>query len=456
MTGPTGADFRGVGSESSPEQPDSGEIGTRVTDASSTVAGGPVPVRVVLREAARQLETAGVASPVPDAQRLAAFVLKLSQGEILRAVALDSAIFDAAALERFRDLVDERSRRVPLQHLTGTAPFRELELAVGPGVFVPRPETELLVSWGLEREPKQLVDLCSGSGAVALSEHVFVIADDEDNVLRAYDTQAPGAPLWMVDVSAGLGVHGKPAKPGKPPKGAPETDIEAATRLGDVALWLTSHGRNSSAKAKPERLRLFGTNLPAPGEELRVVGAYEKLLDDLFADARLARFGLRQAAELAPKEKGGLNLEGMTRRREGGVWIGFRNPIPDNKALLVPLLNPEAVLQGSSAQLGEPRLLDLGGRGIRSLSNQGERYLVMGGAFDSSPGSRLYTWDGVNEPEPSSADLSGLNPEGFVTPSGSSQTLVVSDDGAELVNGIECKRLTDPSQKRFRARFVTP
>ena len=298
--------------------------------------------------------------------------------------------------------------------------------------------------------------MCDASGAVALDDHVFVIADDEDNVLRAYDTQAPGAPLWMVDVSPALGVQGKPAKPGKAPKGAPETDIEAATRVGDVALWLTSHGRNSSGKTKPERLRLFGTSFPAQGGALSVVGSYDKLLEDLFADARLASFGLRQASELAPKEKGGLNLEGMTRRREGGVWIGFRNPIPDGKALLVPLLNPETVLKGSPAQLGDARLLDLEGRGIRALSNQGDRYLVMGGAFDSAPGSRLYTWDGVNEPKPSSADLSGLNPEGFVTPSGSSKTLVVSDDGAELVNGTECKRLTDASQKRFRARFITP
>jgi hypothetical protein len=298
--------------------------------------------------------------------------------------------------------------------------------------------------------------MCDASGAVALSENVFVIADDEDNVLRAYDTQAPGAPLWMVDVAPALGVAGKPPKPGKPAKGAPETDIEAATRVGDIALWLTSHGRNSSGKAKPERLRLFGTSLPAHGSEVTVVGSYDKLLEDLFADSRLARFGLREASELAPKEKGGLNLEGMTRRREGGVWIGFRNPIPDGKALLVPLLNPEAVLKGSPAQLGEARLLDLGGRGIRSLSLQGDRYLVVGGAFDSTPGSQLYTWDGVNEPVPSSANLTGLNPEGFVSPSGSSKTLVVSDDGAELINGTECKRLTDPSQKRFRARFIAP
>jgi release factor glutamine methyltransferase len=74
---------------------------------------------------------------------------------------------------RFGTLVDQRADRVPLQHLTGRAPFRHLELAVGPGVFVPRPETEQLVEWALARlaglaEPV-VVDLGSGSGAIALS-----------------------------------------------------------------------------------------------------------------------------------------------------------------------------------------------------------------------------------------------------------------------------------------------
>jgi release factor glutamine methyltransferase len=77
------------------------------------------------------------------------------------------------AAERFADLLDQRAGRVPLQHLTGRAPFRHLELAVGPGVFVPRPETELLVDWALARlagaAVPVVVDLGAGSGAIALS-----------------------------------------------------------------------------------------------------------------------------------------------------------------------------------------------------------------------------------------------------------------------------------------------
>jgi release factor glutamine methyltransferase len=80
---------------------------------------------------------------------------------------------DAVAAARFAALLDQRAGRVPLQHLTGRAPFRHLELAVGPGVFVPRPETEQLVEWALARlagvDEPVVVDLGTGSGAIALS-----------------------------------------------------------------------------------------------------------------------------------------------------------------------------------------------------------------------------------------------------------------------------------------------
>ena len=88
-----------------------------------------------------------------------------------RLLTVDDVPDDAAA--RFAALLEQRASRVPLQHLTGTAPFRHLELAVGPGVFVPRPETEQLAGWALAQvagiaEPL-VVDLGSGSGALALA-----------------------------------------------------------------------------------------------------------------------------------------------------------------------------------------------------------------------------------------------------------------------------------------------
>lgn len=125
-------------------------------------------------EATAALADAHLASPRVDAEILAAFVLGVRRGQLAGATDLSPA-----QLERFQSLVNERAARIPLQHLTGTAPFRHLELAVGPGVFVPRPETEMLVEWGLRwlrsnpdsagGDPPVVVDLCSGSGAIAAS-----------------------------------------------------------------------------------------------------------------------------------------------------------------------------------------------------------------------------------------------------------------------------------------------
>jgi release factor glutamine methyltransferase len=103
-----------------------------------------------------------------DAELLLAAVLGVPRARLLTLDAVD----DAAAA-RFGALVAERAARVPLQHLTGSAPFRFLELAVGPGVFVPRPETELIAGWVLDRVAgsgrPRVVDLGTGSGAIALS-----------------------------------------------------------------------------------------------------------------------------------------------------------------------------------------------------------------------------------------------------------------------------------------------
>jgi len=299
--------------------------------------------------------------------------------------------------------------------------------------------------------------MCDASAAVPLSETLFAVADDEDNVLRVYDATRGGPPLWSVDISERLGLESRPRKdPTKPPKPPPETDIEAATRLGDRALWVTSHGRNSAGKLKAERLRLFATTAPAQPSRIEVVGApYENLLADLLADARFSSFDLAAAAERAPKEPGGFNIEGLTERAAGGVFIGFRNPTPGGKALLVVLLNPLEVIQGQAARLGEPVLLDLGGLGVRSLSWWRGRYLIVAGHYADAMPSRLYGWDGQGTPEwLEGLEFQRLNPEGFFTPESLDRIMLLSDDGSVEIDGVECKRLKDPSRKRFRGLWI--
>ncbi|WP_204694712.1 peptide chain release factor N(5)-glutamine methyltransferase [Geodermatophilus bullaregiensis] len=146
--------------------------------------------RPLLADAARRLAEAGVESPRVDAELLLAHVLRVPRTALLT---LDDVPDDAAA--RFTALLDQRATRVPLQHLTGRAPFRHLDLAVGPGVFVPRPETEQLVEWALAQlagtgEPV-VVDLGSGSGAIALS-----IAHELPGARVTAVERDPGAIEW--------------------------------------------------------------------------------------------------------------------------------------------------------------------------------------------------------------------------------------------------------------------
>ena len=125
-------------------------------------------VRVLLRTASARLAAAGVASPEHDAAELLAHVTGTPRTSL---PLLDDVGADPA--RDFAALVERRAAREPLQHLTGTAAFRHVELYVGPGVFTPRPETELLAGWAIDRalelEAPVVVDLCTGSGAIARS-----------------------------------------------------------------------------------------------------------------------------------------------------------------------------------------------------------------------------------------------------------------------------------------------
>lgn len=144
----------------------------------------------LLTEAAAALGAAGVPSPQVDAELLLAWATDTSRGAV-RARALTGGAIGPEHVERFRHAVARRVTREPLQHITGEAHFRALTLAVGPGVFVPRPETEGVVQFGIDAlrasaVPSPVaVDLGSGSGAIAI----------------AMDTEVPNAVVYAVERS---------------------------------------------------------------------------------------------------------------------------------------------------------------------------------------------------------------------------------------------------------------
>ena len=162
------------------------------------------------RAAASLLRGSGVASPERDADLLLAHVLDVGLGRLPLVDDLDDT-----QQEQYDALVARRGAREPLQHLTGSAAFRHVELAVGPGVFVPRPETELLAGWAIDHllggraagegrdgvSRPVVVDLCTGSGAIARA-----LADEVPTAdIHAVELDE-GALLWAERNLAGTGV----------------------------------------------------------------------------------------------------------------------------------------------------------------------------------------------------------------------------------------------------------
>ncbi|WP_081710014.1 peptide chain release factor N(5)-glutamine methyltransferase [Arthrobacter sp. 35W] len=171
----------------------------------------PRPLEAALSAAAAVLAEAGVPSPRVDAELLAAHLLGVGRGE-LRAMAMGSSLEPAG----FDALIGRRAGREPLQHITGTAYFRHLELAVGPGVFVPRPETESVVQLGLDwlsthrgadsahdgGAAPVVVDLGTGSGAIAGS-----VAHEVPGASVHAVELSPEAHVWAARNLAGSGVE---------------------------------------------------------------------------------------------------------------------------------------------------------------------------------------------------------------------------------------------------------
>lgn len=126
------------------------------------------PLRLAILEAERALSAAGIASPRTDAELLAAHLLQVERTKLMMVPLVDPPVIEA-----LQELVRRRSARVPLQHLTGTATLGNVTLEVGSGVFVPRPETELLLEWGVANleglQHPTVVDLCTGSGGLGLA-----------------------------------------------------------------------------------------------------------------------------------------------------------------------------------------------------------------------------------------------------------------------------------------------
>ena len=332
------------------------------------------------------------------------------------------------------------------------------------------------------------------SAAVAATDDMFIVADDENNTLRTYSVSKPGPPVGSYDMTEFLGAD----------RQSPEADIEGATMVGRRIYWITSHGRNKDGKVRTSRYRFFATDVSVENGRITIEPAgrpCKTLVLSLVKTQAGRRLGLDKATRfdapdlkkkeekrLAPKEEG-LNIEGLCASPDGQVlYIGLRNPRPANKktgrteAIVVPLQNPAGVVdRGAAPVFGEPLLWDLGGLGIRSMEYSPFHkayFIIAGGPDDDNEGGFvLYRWSGKPEENPAMVrkldlDGSSFSPEALIPFAGSGRLLLLSDDGSipvkvsgphecaegEYRNDGTCpnKFLLDPNKKTFRALWLVP
>ena len=311
------------------------------------------------------------------------------------------------------------------------------------------------------------------SAAVAVSDTLMFVAINEDEVLRLYRRypgSACGAAVDSLNVRPNLGFA----------VSNPGADLEAAVKLTDGngarIYWLGSHSNAKNGNLRPNRYRLFATQVSGDGSgsppfSLSYVGRYDNLRDDLIAwdtnnlhhkGANYYGLAASAAAGVLPTAIDGFNIEGLVMAPNGTTaYIAFRTPFVNDSgptttlaqrthALIVPLLNMPALVAGNptpgpgAAQFGAPFTLGLGSRGVRSVDcASAGQYLITAGPADNASNPpvapnnfRLFTWSGnaIGEPIERATDFpSGLSPEGAMVPPGliTDQTVVqfVSDDG---------------------------
>ncbi len=289
---------------------------------------------------------------------------------------------------------------------------------------------------------------CDASAAVALDASHFVVGNDENNTLQVYRQGQP-SPVASLNLANFLATAA-----------GEESDIEAAAAVGARIYWITSHGRNSKGKAQPGRHRFFATEIVAgQPPTLKPVGQpYVDLLRDMSEADALKPYRLDAAARLAAEADGGLNIEGLAATPEGTLLIGLRNPLPGQRALVIPLLNPDEVIAGSRARFGAPVELDLGRRGIRSIERVGSAYLIVAGPTADRGSFALYRWSGQasdGATPVSGIELKNLRPEALFALPGSGLVQLLSDDGGIRIAGVECKKLPLADQT-FRSLTITP
>lgn len=287
--------------------------------------------------------------------------------------------------------------------------------------------------------------MAEASAAVALDDRHFVVAEDECNALLIY-RRGQSKPVGTgLDVAEFLKTGDK------------ASDIEGGARLGDIVYWITSHSLPKSGKPREWRKQFFATRVTRSGSPPTLVShgqPYTGLLEAMVGAPELKDLNLSEAAKTLPEQPGGLNIEGLAAWKDDSLLIGFRNPLVSGKAPLVPLTNPDAVIQGGQAKFDRPILVDLNGRGVRSIDKVGNEYMIVGGPVADTGTFVLFRWSGdPAEPPKMVLELpAGYFPEALLSVPEVNEVDLLSDDGSrqsEAACGSAAK-----AQQQFRALRV--
>ena len=332
--------------------------------------------------------------------------------------------------------------------------------------------------------------MSDASAAAALRNDLFVVADDENNVLRVYKTNHTSRPISSFDLTSFIVAD----------TNYPEADIEGTTIVGDRIYWITSHGRSRNGKIRRNRYRFFATSVRMVNDSVMLTSVgipcstliHEMIKSEITQHLQLDSVTLFDAKKLKKKErkklapkKEGLNIEGLCATPDGKtLYIGFRNPqsfdsaASKKRAIIVPLHNPQQVIEkGKLPIFGSPILWSLDGLGIRSMeySHFHKSYFIIAGPHNEAPDFALYRWSGKKEKQPAlvkkfPADQNNFTPEALIVFENSGRLLVLSDDGTIVVDISEAsdclegkmlkngkclnKQLSDKNKKYFRAIWL--
>ncbi len=272
--------------------------------------------------------------------------------------------------------------------------------------------------------------MIEASAAVALDDRHFVAASDEINTLLIYERGTPD-PVGALDLRDFLGLD--------------PWDIEAGARVGNRIYWISSHSRTKHGENAQGRSIFFATKFTTRCGVLVLEPKHQPF--DALRGPMKAALGIDGTQ---------IDIEGLAATPDGHLLIGFRGPVPEGKALLLPLLNPRKVIKGEAPVFGAVIALDLGGRGIRSIDATwiaDPAYLILAGPMNDVKGDfALYEWNGGDSiPEKRDQDLLDFTAEAIVVLPDLRIAQIISDDGAKKRNDAD----TPEQERRFRSIDVS-